>query len=487
MPSILDNITMKYLLYLFYGAAFLFLGVSIVAKDLKGSDLKFAGILWLLAAFGFLHGIREWLELGHLVEGDNLSFHQLVFEKSAILSLTFLSFIFLLHFGIKLILKLNIKRTRWLRALYAPLIILWLLYVWRFGVQQQGESFDLFLLLRQAEVGTRYMFGFTGAMMTAYALMAYSYDVRGLSCSASKKLFYAGSTFMFYAVFSGITHTNYFVSVIPVPVELLRAISALFITYFISRALNIFDIEARIKIEQQSRRLVQVEKLTSLGQLAAGIAHEINNPLANASLGIQTLKKMTVAYPDSQVFIKKLEAVESNIDRASIIAQELLQFSRQQECEVSPVDINSVIQSALTLLQYKLKPVTVAQSLQRVPIVMGDHGKLQQVFINLLSNSIEASPTGGTISISTVAEGNMVVARVSDTGLGIEPENQSRLFEPFFTTKEIGSGTGLGLSICYGIIRQHNGTIEIASQPGKGTDVTIKLPVKECYDKNSDS
>lgn len=476
MLSLLDNIALIYILYLFYGAAFLFLGVSIAAKDLKGSDLKIAGSLWMLGAFGFLHGAREWLELGHLIEGADLSFQQLVVEKTATLSLTLLSFVFLLQFGTSLILKLDMKRASWLRVFYAPLIILWMLYVWRFGVQQQDKPFDLFLLFRQAEIGSRYIFGISGAMMTAYALMAYSHDVRSLSYSASKKLFYAGNTFLFYAVFTGITPASYFISTIPVPIELLRAIAALFITYFISNALNIFDIESRIKIEQQSRLLVQAEKLTSLGQLAAGIAHEINNPLTNASLGIQTLKKLTGAHPDRQVLMKKLDGVERNIDRAAIIAQELLQFSRQQECDAGPVGINSVIQSALTLLKYKLKPVTVTQSLKSVPIVMGDHGKLQQVFINILSNSIEASTAGGIISISTISEGDMVVARVSDTGMGIEPENQSRLFEPFFTTKEIGSGTGLGLSICYGIIRQHHGTIEITSQPGKGTDVTIKLP-----------
>lgn len=482
MLCLLDNITLKYLLYLFYGAAFLFLGVSIAAKDLKGSDLKLAGCLWMLGAFGFLHGAREWLELGHLIEGGNLSLQQLVVEKTAALSFTLFSYVFLLQFGTALILKLDKKQTRWLKVIYAPLTILWIIYVWYFGFQQQDKPFDLLLLYRHAGIGSRYAFGFTGAMLTAYALMAYSNEVRSLSSSASKRLFYAGTTFIFYAVFTVITHTINFIPDIPVPIELLRAIAALIITYFISNALSIFDTESRIKIEQQSRRLVQVEKLTSLGQLAAGIAHEINTPLTNASLSIQTLKKLTGAPLDSQVLMKKLEAVERNIDRASVIAQELLQFSRQQECDAGPVDINSVIKSALTLLQYKLKPVTVAQSLNSVPLVMGDQGKLQQVFINILSNSIEASAAGSTISISTVAEGDMVVARVSDTGMGIEPENQSRLFEPFFTTKEIGSGTGLGLSICYGIIRQHLGTIEIASQPGKGTDVTIKLPIKERYE-----
>ena len=486
MFNLFDNITLIYLLYLVYGAAFLFLGVSIASKDMKGSDLKLAGSLWLLGGFGFLHGAREWLELGHLIEGENLSYQQLVVEKLAAVSLTLLSFVFLLQFGISLILKLDFKRSGWFRSIHVPLFIFWILYIWQYGMRNEDVPSTTLFVLRQAEIGARYTFGFTGSMLTAYGLIAYSREVRTLSPPVSKMLLYAGSTFISYAVFAGIISKSYFISMVPIPIELLRTASAFFITYFIANALNIFDIETRKKIEQQSRRLVQIEKLTSLGQLAAGIAHEINNPLTNASLGIQTLTKWAGTDPNSQYLVKKLEAIERNIDRASVIAQELLQFSRQKECETAPVNINTVIESTLTLLQYKLKPVTVVQSLKTVPVVLGDRGKLEQVFINVLSNSIESIVDGGTISLSTTVQGDMVIAKIVDTGFGIEPTNQSRLFDPFFTTKEIGSGTGLGLSICYGIIRQHHGTIEITSEPGKGTEVTIKLPVMERYEKNID-
>lgn len=486
MLNLFDNITFAYLLYLVYGSAFLFLGVSIASKDMKGSDLKLAGSLWLLGAFGFLHGTREWLELGHLIEGGNLSYQQLVVEKTTAVALTLGSFVFLLQFGISLILKLDDKRPGWFRAIPVPLFFIWIFYIWHYGMQNEEVPRTTLFVLRQAEIGVRYTFGFTGALLTAYGLIAYSREVRTLSPSVSKMLLYAGSTFISYAVFAGIISTSYFIPTIPIPIELFRTISAFFITYFIANALNIFDIETRKKIEQQSRRLVQIEKLTSLGQLAAGIAHEINNPLANASLGIQSLKKWSLAHPDSECLVKKLDAVERNIDRASAIAQELLHFSRQQECEVAPLNINTVVQSTLTLLQYKLKPATVIQSLKAAQQVMGHQGKLEQVFINILSNSIESIVGGGTISISTDVQGGMVIAKVVDSGFGIEPENHSRLFDPFFTTKDIGSGTGLGLSICYGIIRQHQGTIEIESEPGKGTEVTIKLPVMERYEKNTD-
>lgn len=486
MLHLFNNITLTYLLYLVYGAAFFFLGVSVASKDMKGSDLKLAGSLWLLGTFGFLHGAREWLELGRLIEVENLSHQQLVVEKAAEVLFTLLSFIFLLQFATSLILKLDIKRTGWLKAIPVPLFVVWFFYIWQYGLRSEEIPRTTIFVLQQAEIGARYTFGFTGAMLTAYGLISYSREVRNLSPSMAKMLLYAGSTFISYALFSGIITTSYFIPTVPIPIELFRILSAFFITFFITNALNIFDIEARKKIEQQTHRLVQIEKLTSLGQLAAGIAHEINNPLTNASLGIQTLKKWSVARPDNQDFVKKLDGVERNIDRASAIALELLQFSRQQECEIAPLNINSVLESALTLLQYKLKPVTVVRSLQSVPEVLGDRGKLEQVFINILSNSIEAIVGGGTITIASAAHGDMVLVTITDTGFGIEAKNHTRLFDPFFTTKEIGSGTGLGLSICYGIIRQHHGTIVIDSESGKGTEVTIKLPALEHYEKYID-
>jgi len=484
--NLLANVTPVYLLYLFYGASFLFLGVSIAAKDMKGSDLKLAGSLRLLGAFGFLHGFREWLELGSLIEAKNLSYQQIFAAKAVAVVLTVLSFLFLLQFGISLVQGLDEKRIRWSKAIPAPLFLIWIIYVWH-GIRKH-DGFQVGMeSLRQADIGARLTFGFVGGGLTAYGLIAYSREVRFLSGSVAKKLFYTGISFVFFAIFTGLFHSGSYLAPLPVPPELLRGISAFLIAFFITNALNIFDIETRKKIEQQTRRLVQVEKLASLGQLAAGIAHEINNPLANASLGIQTLKKKFG--PDAaagQDVVRKLDAVERNIDRASAIAQELLQFSSQRESEFIPLNINSVIQGALALMRYKLSTIAILQELAPVPDILGDSGKLQQVFINILSNATEAMPDGGTISLSSCVRGDMVIAKISDTGVGIEAENLSRAFDPFFTTKEVGSGTGLGLYICYGIIRQHCGTFEIDSKVGKGTVLTIKLPNRERYEKDTD-
>src|SRR5512135_296241 len=456
MFSLFAHITPVYILYLIYGPAFLFLGVSIVTKEMKGSELKLADSLWLLGVFGFLHGFHEWMKLGQLIEGKNLSARQIISGEGISVILLVLSFLFLLQFGISLINGLDTKRVRWVRGIPAPLLLIWVLYVWHYGFHKEGFHLDL-ELLRQVDVGARFTFGLVGGMLTAYSLIAYSREVRVLSPSAAKKLFSTGITFIFYAVFT----SSYPVPMLPIPVELLRGASAFLIACFIVKALNIFDVETRKKIERQMRRLVQIEKLTSLGQLAAGIAHEINNPLTNASLGIQTLKSRLRRNAFGEDVVEKLDAVERNIDRASSIAQELLQFSRQQETEFVPLNIDTVIQGALKLMQYKLSMVAIRKELEPVPEIMGDPGKLQQVFINVLANSVEAMPDGGTISIATSVQQEMVIVRIKDTGIGIEAENLSRVFDPFFSTKEIGSGTGLGLFICYGILKQHGGTIEV--------------------------
>lgn len=485
MLDLFANITFIYLIYLVYGAAFLFLGVSIASKNMRGSDLKLANSLWLLGMFGFLHGIHEWLDLGPLIEGEHLSFMQIFAARTAAAVVVLLSFVFLLQFGVSLIRSLDVKGTRWVRAAPAALFLIWFLYLWNYALhREKGFSIDL-QYVRHAAIAARYTFGFVGGLATACGLILYSREVRPMGRSVSQNLRFAGVTFIFYAFFAGIFSSYSTMPLVPVPVEVFRGVSAFFITYFIIKALNIFDIETRRKIEQQMRRVVQVEKLSSLGQLAAGISHEINNPLTNASLGVQALKEKWNSSAE-RAEREKLDSIERNIDKASAIARELLQFSRQKETEFVPCDIDRVLKGALTLLQYKLGNIIVHYSSGAVPPVMGDPVKLEQVFINILSNAVEAMPEGGEITLAAAPKGGVVQVQITDTGAGIPREHLPRVFDPFFTTKEIGVGTGLGLSLCYGIIRQHRGTIEIASEPGEGTAVTVRVPTKERYEELSE-
>ena len=471
MPNIFISIPPVYLIYFFYGAAFLFLSAAIAMKDMQASDLKLAPSLRFLGLFGLTHGFHEWLQMYPLIEGEHLTVRDVYLIKAAALTLFFVSYLFLLMFGAALLRAAHYRRTRWFPAAVSVLTALSIAYV----VTHRGFTMDL-QFLRQASIAVRYTFGFAGGLLASYGLVTYSREIRHLSHYVARKLYYAGLTFAFYAIVAGVITSDSDLLRLPVPVEILRGFSAVLITYFIVKGLNIFDIEMRRKIEDQTRRIMQAEKLTSMGRLAAGVAHEINNPLTNASLGIQTLKERLQSDASSGGIVEKLDAVERNIDRAAVIARELLLFSRQGATEFVSVDINALARGAITLLQYRLKNIEVRQDLARVPLVKGDPGKLEQVFINVLSNAVEAMPAGGTVFLKTMHAGNGVLVRIEDTGPGIAKDIAARVFDPFFTTKEPGAGTGLGLSICYGIIRDHHGAIDITNAEGKGTVVTFTIP-----------
>ena len=470
--SLLTSIPSICFLYFFYGLAFFFLGTAIAVKNMKGSELKLAGCLWLLAGFGFIHGSHEWLELYLLLQGRYISMTEILYIKFVTVFSVILSFFLLLIFGIKLIRAVsNNKWTKWLKTIPAILFLIWGIHLWSYGFTMDVLFFEM------ADMRARNTFGLIGGLMTAYGLIAYSREVKNLSLPIARNLHYAGVIFIFYGIFAGLVSSYAILPWLPIRIEIFRSISAILIACFIIKALNVFDIETRKKLEQQLKRLAQSDRLVSLGQLAAGIAHEINNPLTNASLNVQILKNRLENSAGDKNILQKLEAIEKNVHKASTIAKELLQFSHQRELEFIPLNVNDVITSVLTLLKYKLKGITIHENLADIPNVTADHRKLEQVFLNILSNSIEAMPDGGDIYIATTSSDGMANVQICDTGSGILKENLSKVFDPFFTTKEIGAGTGLGLSICYGIIHQHNGYIEMASTLGQGTTAIVKLPI----------
>jgi PAS domain S-box-containing protein len=236
------------------------------------------------------------------------------------------------------------------------------------------------------------------------------------------------------------------------------------------------DITEKTQLEEQ---LMQAEKLSSLGLLAAGVAHEINTPLTGISSYAQILLKENGE--DAERRREILEKIEKQTFRASEIVGGLLSFSKLGGNEFTAVDINQVIHDSLSLLdhQFDRSRVKVTSDLgEDIPPVYGNTGKLQQVFVNLFLNARDAMPSGGELGIQTAMGDSTVVVDISDTGGGISQENLKRIFDPFFTTKGIGKGTGLGLAVSYGIIQEHGGGIFVESDAGKGTRFTLKLPAR---------
>jgi two-component system NtrC family sensor kinase len=241
-------------------------------------------------------------------------------------------------------------------------------------------------------------------------------------------------------------------------------------------------------LQDTQDQLVQSEKLASLGQLAAGVAHELNNPLGTILLYSDIVKKELG--PDS-AYTDDLEIILSETKRCKSIVAALLEFARQNQVVTQPTNLNNLILSVIELhiKQCEASSVEVHLKLDpALPKIQADPNQITQVVVNLVENALDAMPDGGIFNICTRNEPRgMVTMEFEDTGIGIPPENQSKLFTPFFTTKPLGKGTGLGLAIIYGIIKMHRGQILVTSEINKGTKFTVQLPIKILASSNASS
>lgn len=245
------------------------------------------------------------------------------------------------------------------------------------------------------------------------------------------------------------------------------------------------------KLTQQfadQARLLQQDKMISLGRLAASVVHEINNPLSGllnyARLMMKILGTSTLSAETTQKFSGYLNLMESELSRCSKIVSNLLAFSRMSKLEFTEVSVNELLGKCLLLSEHRLglQNIQVETRLDPgVPAVQGDFNQLQQCIINLIFNAIDAMPQGGRLILESDQDRKqrLVILRVKDNGCGIAKEDQMYIFDPFFTTKKEGKGLGLGLSTVYGIIDRHKGTITVESEPSRGSTFTIKLPLRD--------
>jgi PAS domain S-box-containing protein len=242
----------------------------------------------------------------------------------------------------------------------------------------------------------------------------------------------------------------------------------------IGRLIIFEDITDRAELE---RRLMQADKLSSIGLLAAGVAHEVNTPLAVISTYAQMLAKQISGDTEKAPLLEK---IAKQTFRASEIVNSLLNFSRTSTTEFAAVDLNKVIGETVNLLEHQLSKSHIEVQLgldDKLPRIKGNPGKLQQVFLNLFLNARDAMETGGTLAVKTARSADRQVrVTVADSGGGIAAENLTRIFDPFFTTKAAKKGTGLGLSVSYGIVKEHGGEIEVASEWGAGTRFELSFP-----------
>lgn len=256
-----------------------------------------------------------------------------------------------------------------------------------------------------------------------------------------------------------------------------------FMIGFVVRGASVIIRKQEREIERANHQLMQASKLAAIGQLAAGVAHEINNPATTI------LSRASFLLSDGEENIsasgrEDLEAVVAQSERIARITNNLLMFSRPQVRNLKPVAIDRVVESSFAPVRETIKAHGVSLEIEAeaaLPRVCADEQALMRALENLYRNAIDAMPGGGMLRVRAAhdEQSRFVRLEISDTGIGIEKENLARIFDPFFTTKEVGKGTGLGLSIAHGIIREHQGTIVVESVPGKGTTFTITLPTEE--------
>jgi two-component system NtrC family sensor kinase len=240
------------------------------------------------------------------------------------------------------------------------------------------------------------------------------------------------------------------------------------------------------KRRMAEKALWRSQRLASIGRLAAEIAHELNNPLTSVVTFSKLLSGIMQQEPFPAHRLPELRNyiayLQGETERCAAISRTLLDFSRQTKIEIKENDINAILDKTLTIVKHRagLDQIEIrTQYASDLPLISCDFGRLQQVFVNILLNSIEAMPQGGVLTVATNFDPteHVIEVHITDTGTGIPEEDLERIFEPFFTTKEEGKGVGLGLSVAYGVIRQHHGEIQVQSRVGEGTHVTIQLPV----------
>ena len=235
------------------------------------------------------------------------------------------------------------------------------------------------------------------------------------------------------------------------------------------------------KMEENQRQLFTSHRLATVGRLAAGAAHEINNPLTIISLNIQILKRMIGQLPDNEVLEQRLGVISEQEQRIAQVIQDLMGFAKPTEPKFSPENIAEIIDKAVVLTQGRdgIANISIENQIahDQLPKIYVDPQQIEQVFLNLLVNGCQAMPEGGTLTIEATGDQHFVTILVTDTGSGIARKDLGKIFDPFFTTKLEGEGTGLGLAVCHAIVEHNQGTMTVESEEDKGTTFTIRLPI----------
>jgi signal transduction histidine kinase len=243
--------------------------------------------------------------------------------------------------------------------------------------------------------------------------------------------------------------------------------------------------EAREREKVRQSQLAHTEKMAAVGTLAAGVAHEVNNPVAGVLTCIENMR----GDPDNEKMREQyLGLIHDGVKRIERTVANLLDFSRPRSMRLGPTSLNQSLTQVLNLVRFQLRKNRVEARLEldpREPWIAGDRFQIEQLFLNLILNALQAMPNGGTLTLRTRRQGTWELVEVSDTGSGIPEAIRERIFDPFFTTREVGQGTGLGLAVSYNIAAAHGGGLEVETTEGEGSIFRVLLPADEDEDEEA--
>lgn len=457
------------IVYLIYGFSFMILAVAILVQPRRKSNFKIAGIIGMLAVFGFTHGLNEFLDMIQIIKGPGApSWHT---ARTAVLTF---SFIFLFEFGRSLIAlsKKNFFKRR----------------------VTVGLSLFVFFLIStskyESSIWPRYILGFPGGIMTAVGfILYYKANQKTLELFKARTVLYfliAAMATGVYGVLAGLIvpkagffpasflNNVSFLNLIGIPVQIFRTICACLISWSVFNILRIFNWEIISKFKILQERLIAQERLAAMGKVTSVIGHELKNQMGVLRNSIYFLS-IKLANTDERIK-KHLTILGEQVIETNRMIDNILSFAVTKRLEYEPLNLKELLARAINNLQVPEGIALEAHLPDATWVIQADKMQINRVFINIMINALEAMKDKGKLSIMASRDEKFTTVVFQDSGPGIKEENKARIFEPFFSTKS--SGMGLGLATSKAAIEAHGGQMEITSVSGQGTAVTIKIPTK---------
>lgn len=451
------------IIYFVYGAAFFTMGITIFAQPRQAygnSVFGLSKIIWLLGGFGIIRGLNQWFYMIAMMRGHDSNVNLIWAIGLSI------SYVFLFEFGRRLVL---LSRKRFLNK-WGTIVLCFLVAALIFTLRQ-GQ-----------EIWPRYLLGFPGGILSLCGLILYYRRNETVFRQLGVRRYFmtAAISVGIWGILSGAIppKTNFFPSSvinetsflnsIGISVYVFRAICSILLTWSVWNILSIFDWELKARVKDS-------ERLAAMGKVASIIGHEFRNQLG--IIGISTYFLKTKLQEADEKVKRHLAILEQQVMEANRIIENVLAYSRTGELERKSLDAGNVLLAAIDKTPNPNKISIVTQIDKGLPQIQGDEIRLGQVFVNVITNALQAiGEKGGILTIRAGKTGNFLEVLFEDSGPGIREEDKGKLFTPFFSTKP--RGVGLGLALCKNIIEMHNGTIDIKSEPGKGAIVTVRLPTK---------